>query len=334
MGLNSSKNQLYNLILESQISHYDETKNITRIEPKKIDEDIEYVNKINIIEKDEDEFFQDESYIKNYKIDNINKYPENCIGQIKCIHNGRNYISTGCVIGENIVLTLASNVYDIETNSFSSFIMYKHSNGKIYEPKKVNVTKIFGNNHLSKDNWATLIFDEEISKSFLGVEFIEIEYLPSIDIHIYGYNLDSELLYGNTNAETQDDNVITYKIPLKKGEIGSPLIQKIEDKYYVFGLNLSCNDKENKGNIFEKDIIQKINFLKEKKRKFIDESKVIDLDLSNKNLSPYIIECFNCYNFVNIQELNLSQNHIGVKGIYNLKNARLQSLKKIKFRFK
>ena len=51
MGLNSSKNQLYNLILESQISLYDETKDITRIEPKKMDdEDIEYVNNVNIIE--------------------------------------------------------------------------------------------------------------------------------------------------------------------------------------------------------------------------------------------------------------------------------------------
>ena len=330
MGLNSSKNQLYNLILESQISLYDETKDITRIEPKKMeDEDIEYVNNVNIIEKDEDELLQDDSLIKTYKIDNINKYPENCIGQIKCMINGRNYISTGCLIGENLVLTLASNVYDIETNSFSSYIIYKHSNGKIYEPIETNVTKIFGNNHLNKDNWATLIFEEEISKSFLGVEFIEIENLPLIDIHIYGYNLDNELYYGNTNAETQDDNVITYKIPLKEGETGSPLIQKIEDKYYVFGLNLSCNDNENKGNIFQKDIIQKINFFKEKKRKFIDETKVINLDLSNKNLSANIIECFNCYNFINIQELNLSQNHIGVQGIYNLKKARLQSLKKL-----
>ena len=51
--------------------------------------------------------------------------------------------------------------------------------------------------------------------------------------------------------------------------------------------------------------------------------------MSNKNLSANIIECFNCYNFINIQELNLSQNHIGVQGMYNLKNARLQSLKKL-----
>ena len=332
MGSDSSKNKLYNLILESQISLYDKNKqkDITRIEPKKIDdEDIENVNNLNIFEKDEDELFQDDSLIKNYKVENINKYPENCIGQIECIKNGKQFKSTGCLIGENLVLTLASNIYDIKTNSFSTEIIYKHSNGKKYEPIKNNVTKIFGNNHLSRDNWATLIFNEEISKSFLGVEFIEIETLPSIDIHIYGYNLNNELYYGYTNAETQDDNVITYKIPLKEGESGSPLIQKIEDKYYVFGLNLSCNENDNKGNIFEKDIIAKIYYIKEKKRKFIDESKVFVLDLSNQNLFSNDIEYFNCYNFINIQELNLSQNHIGVQGMYNLKNARLQSLKKL-----
>ena len=330
MGSDSSKNKLYNLILESQISLYDKNKqkDITRIEPKKIDdEDIENVNNLNTFEKDEDELFQDDSLIKNYKVENINKYPENCIGQIECIKNGKQFKSTGCLIGENLVLTLASNIYDIKTNSFSTEIIYKHSNGKKYEPIKNNVTKIFGNNHLSRDNWATLIFNEEISKSFLGVEFIEIETLPSIDIHIYGYNLNNELYYGYTNAETQDDNVITYKIPLKEGESGSPLIQKIEDKYYVFGLNLSCNENDNKGNIFEKDIIAKIYYIKEKKRKFIDESKVFVLDLSNQNLFSNDIEYFNCYNFINIQELNLSQNHIGVQGMYNLKNARLQSLK-------
>ncbi len=332
MGSDSSKNKLYNLILESQISLYDKNKlkDITRIEPKKIDdEDIENVNNLNTFEKDEDELFQDDSLIKNYKVENINKYPENCIGQIECIKNGKQFKSTGCLIGENLVLTLASNIYDIKTNSFSTEIIYKHSNGKKYEPIKNNVTKIFGNNHLSRDNWATLIFNEEISKSFLGVEFIEIETLPSIDIHIYGYNLNNELYYGYTNAETQDDNVITYKIPLKEGESGSPLIQKIEDKYYVFGLNLSCNENDNKGNIFEKDIIDKIYYIKEKKRKFIDESKVFVLDLSNQNLFSNDIEYFNCYNFINIQELNLSQNHIGVQGMYNLKNARLQSLKKL-----
>ena len=332
MGSDSSKNKLYNLILESQISLYDKNKqkDIKRIEPKKIDdEDIENVNNLNTFEKDEDELFQDDSLIKNYKVENINKYPENCIGQIECIKNGKQFKSTGCLIGENLVLTLASNIYDIKTNSFSTEIIYKHSNGKKYEPIKNNVTKIFGNNHLSRDNWATLIFNEEISKSFLGVEFIEIETLPSIDIHIYGYNLNNELYYGYTNAETQDDNVITYKIPLKEGESGSPLIQKIEDKYYVFGLNLSCNENDNKGNIFEKDIIDKIYYIKEKKRKFIDESKVFVLDLSNQNLSSNDIEYFNCYNFINIQELNLSQNHIGVQGMYNLKNARLQSLKKL-----
>ena len=320
MGSDSSKNKLYNLILESQISLYDKNKqkDITRIEPKKIDdEDIENVNNLNTFEKDEDELFQDDSLIKNYKVENINKYPENCIGQIECIKNGKQFKSTGCLIGENLVLTLASNIYDIKTNSFSTEIIYKHSNGKKYEPIKNNVTKIFGNNHLSRDNWATLIFNEEISKSFLGVEFIEIETLPSIDIHIYGYNLKNELYYGYTNAETQDDNVITYKIPLKEGESGSPLIQKIEDKYYVFGLNLSCNENDNKGNIFEKDIIDKIYYIKEKKRKFIDESKVFVLDLSNQNLFSNDIEYFNCYNFINIQELNLSQNHIGVQGMYN-----------------
>ena len=332
MGSDSSKNKLYNLILESQISLYDKNKqkDITRIEPKKIDdEDIENVNNLNIFEKDEDELFQDDSLIKNYKVENINKYPENCIGQIECIKNGKQFKSTGCLIGENLVLTLASNIYDIKTNSFSTEIIYKHSNGKKYEPIKNNVTKIFGNNHLSRDNWATLIFNEEISKSFLGVEFIEIETLPSIDIHIYGYNLHNKLFHGCTNAETQDDNVITYKIPLKEGQSGSPLIQKIEDKYYVFGLNLSCNENDNKGNIFEKDIIAKIYYIKEKKRKFIDESKVLFLDLSNNNLYANIIECFNCYNFINIQELNFSQNHIGAQGIYNLKNASLQSLKKL-----
>ena len=332
MGSNSSKNGLYNLILESQKKLYDKSQKITKIEPKRLEEeDKENINNLNLYENDIEDFSQDESFSKteNCKVENINSYPENCIGQILCTNNEKKYKSTGCLIGENLVLTLASNIYDINTNSFSSLVLYKHSNGKLYKPIKKNVTKIFNNNHLSKDNWATLIFDEQISKNFLGVEFLEIESLPSIDIHIYGYNLHNKLFYGCTNAETQDDNVITYKIPLKEGQSGSPLIQKIEDKYYVFGLNLSCNENENKGIIFDKYIIDRIYYLKEKKRKFIDESKVLFLDLSNNNFYANIIEDFNCFKFNNIQELNFSQNHIGAQGIYNLKNASLQSLKKL-----
>ena len=81
-------------------------------------------------------------------------------------------------------------------------------------------------------------------------------------------DLKMEIILWLTNAETQDDNVITYKIPLKEGQSGSPLIQKIEDKYYVFGLNLSCNENENKGNIFNEDIIT-IYLLYKRKRKNI-----------------------------------------------------------------
>ena len=85
MGSNSSNNRLYNLILESQKNLYDKSQKITKIEPKRLEEeDKENINNLNLYENDIEDFSQDESFskIENCKVENINSYPENCIGQI------------------------------------------------------------------------------------------------------------------------------------------------------------------------------------------------------------------------------------------------------------
>ena len=335
MGSDSSKNKLNFLILESQTNNYNSSKNILRIEPKtkEDNEEIENINNFeNINEKDDEIFQEDLNTNQNNKINNINKYPENCIGILEFEKDKIKGKGTASLISENIVLTSASNIYDFETKKFFSNISYKHSNGKIYKDidfKKI--TKNYGKNHLDEDNWAIIIFKSKISNYYLGIDYQEIDSLPSIEINIYGYNINGELFYGVTNAETQSDNTITYKFPCVKGENGAPLIKKVDNKYYIFGLNISCNEKNqlNYGNIFEKDTIKLIYYIKEKKRKFIDESTVISLDLSNKNLNCNDMKNFEVYQFSNIIDLNLANNNIKDKGIKNIINSRLQSLKKL-----
>ena len=329
MGSSPSKNKIKNLILESLKNNINPDIPILKMEPR------------FILESENDNYNQKEISIENENIDDLDSlslnneinnqkkcYPQNCIGQIIFYKNEIEYKITGSIIGENIILTLASLIYDFESKEFVSNIIFKDSNNIIYKNPNIKIYKNYINSNEKKNDLAILIFNEQISKYFLGIDLEEISNLPNLDINIYGLDINGNIFHGITNAENQEDNLINYNIKLKKGEEGSPLIKILNNKYYIIGLHIfTDNENKNYGNIFNEEIIQFIYDIKEKERIFIDESKVINLDLSNKNLSPFDMEFIKDFNFINLHTLNLSNNSIKIQGVYYLKQARLDNLK-------
>ena len=225
------------------------------------------------------------------------------------------------------MLTLASLIYDYNNDKYVNNIKFIDSNNNKYKNPEIIIFRKYKEFHQKKDDLAILIFQEKISKYFLGIDLQEIENLPNLELNIFGYNIQNKLFHGTTNADSQEDNLINYEINLNEGEEGSPLIKILDNKFYIIGLHISSSDNKNIGNIFSEEIIQFIYDIKEKNRIFIDESLVIKLDFSGKNLSPFDMEFIKEFNFINLHTLNLSNNAIKTQGVYYLKQARLDNLK-------
>ena len=333
MGSSPSKSKITNLILESLKNSINPDIAISKMEPRyplDYENDIYNQQEITVDNEENNDDFENSILNNNNEINDNKNYPQNCIGQISFFKNETEYKITGSIIGENIILTLASSIYDFETKNFVSNITFKDSNNIIYKNPEIKIYKNYITSNQKKDDLAILYFKEQISKFFLGIDLEEISNLPNIDINIYGLDLNGNLFHGITNAENQEDNLINYNILLKKGEEGSPLIKILDNKYYIIGLHIFTeenNENKNYGNIFNEEIIQFIYDIKEKERIFIDESKVINLDLSGQNLSPFDMEFIKDFNFEKLQILNLSNNSIKIQGVYYLKQARLENLK-------
>ena len=337
MGSLPSKNKITNLILESLKNDINYDNPISKMEPRlplefneinenQIEISIDNENEIHNENENDDLKSLMDSNNNEIKI-NKNNYLQNCIGQITFFKNEIENKITGSIIGENIILTLASLIYDFETKKFVSNISFKNINNKIFKNPEIRIYKNYIDSNEKKNDLAVLIFKEQISKYFLGIDLEEIDNLPNIEINIFGFDLNGKLFHGITNAENQEDNLINYEIDLKKGEEGSSLIKQLDNKYYIIGLHIFSENNKNYGNIFNEEIIQFIYEIKEKERIFIDESKVINLDLSGKNLTPFDMEFIKDFNFKNLHTLNLSNNSIKIQGIYYLIQARLDNLK-------
>ena len=331
MGSSPSKLKIQKLILESLKKEFDSNNAITRIEPRYKNEEEEsgsFEQLENTNENEIDNLLDNSELMnKNNEMNNNKNYPQNCIGQIIFLKNGIEEKITGSIIGENFVLTLASLIYDYNNDKYVNNIKFIDSNNNKYKNPEIIIFRKYKEFHQKKDDLAILIFQEKISKYFLGIDLQEIENLPNLELNIFGYNIQNKLFHGTTNADSQEDNLINYEINLNEGEEGSPLIKILDNKFYIIGLHISSSDNKNIGNIFSEEIIQFIYDIKEKNRIFIDESLVIKLDFSGKNLSPFDMEFIKEFNFINLHTLNLSNNAIKTQGVYYLKQARLDNLK-------
>lgn len=332
MGSLSSKQKIDDLILESLKRKEIPDVPISKIEPLNKIEEENYQSIQNSFQNYEEDDNIDTSDLisKNIIINERKKrYPENCIGQIIYYKNGRQEKKTGSIIGENFILTLASNLYDFQNQKYYSNIKFIDSNNKTHENPKIKIFEDYKTSNSQKDNFGILIFKENISNNcFLGIHLHENLY--NIDLNIYGYDLEDNLCQATLNIENKNNQnfFVSYDLKLKQGEEGAPIIENIGNKYYIIGLNLQTNEEpENSATLINKDIIKFINNVKINDRKFFEEEEVVDLKLSNKDLSSYHIEFLKEFNLINLRFLDLTNNYIKTKGIFYLSKAKFNGLK-------
>ena len=164
MGSSPSKNKIKNLILDSLKNNINPDIPILTMEPR------------FILESENNNYNQKEISIENENIDDLDSlslnneinnqkkcYPQNCIGQISFFKNETEYKITGSIIGENIILTLASSIYDFETKNFVSNISYN----KIEETLFINKIAI-NKNIYSFKSILSYIKEESPVCSFYG----------------------------------------------------------------------------------------------------------------------------------------------------------------------
>ena len=151
MGSLTSKNKITNLILESLKNDINYDNPISKMEPRlplefneinenQIEISIDNENEIHNENENDDLKSLMDSNNNEIKI-NKNNYLQNCFGQIIFFKNDIENKITGSIIGENIILTLASLIYDFETKKFVSNISFKNINNKIFKNPEIRIYK-------------------------------------------------------------------------------------------------------------------------------------------------------------------------------------------------
>jgi hypothetical protein len=96
--------------------------------------------------------------------------------------------------------------------------------------------------------------------------------------------------------------------------------------YYVVGMI----DKNYKPSYFDQETLKflydQVNKAELSSKEGIDENKVIELDLSKKNIGPSHIKLLIEYNFNRLRKLNLLKNQIGPQGAFYLGQSKFDSL--------
>ena len=96
--------------------------------------------------------------------------------------------------------------------------------------------------------------------------------------------------------------------------------------YYVVGMI----DKNYKPSYFDQETLkflyEQVNKAELSSKEGIDENKVIELDLSKKNIGPSHIKLLIEYNFNRLRKLNLLKNQIGPQGAFYLGQSKFDSL--------
>ena len=259
----------------------------------------------------------------------------------------RKYYGTGALIGRNIVLTAATNVFDNYKSGLQSSdveFFTGVNNGDIY--KKSKVIKIFVPDLYKKgvdeEDFAILILEDNLGDEcgYYGIREFPTDLNSQIEI--YGYPGDKMIeqnngkyfkyLYGMKGDFEFYNNLITYsKIDTMPGQTGSPIcIEANLQSRYIIGVHVRGHrGKTNEGVYLSKariDLINEwVNTLT--KESYTNENKSLTLDLSCSHLSSEVLDYLSKREDLRLlSKLNLWKNNIGSEGVGKLCKCNLKML--------
>ena len=270
------------------------------------------------------------------------------------------------LVEENIVVTLASNLYNVKYGGDAKTVRTSFSDDKI-KPSNILFHECFLSNKSTTNpehQLAVLIYDHKVFEEYLGVRSEVIgdggnlflvascglkksstEYANSdevdtnaylertegpfkqSDIHSLFVSLDQEII-----EDTNDDEHLYTKC------IGAPVYYKdLNNDIYVIGIltkdhNIMRISKEHIVFLLEKvSIGQKM--LHSGGIDNIEEDKILKLDLSRNDFGPLDIKYLSEFNLKNLIYLDLGSNAIKPQGAYYLSQGKYPQLKTLNLNF-
>lgn len=216
-----------------------------------IEESIECVKTEKLNFKENKSF----NYIKGNNIDN--ETYNVAIGKVVSCFNIYNksinsyvkqyYMSTGFLVGKDIVLSTAHSIFmDVTINEYNDNIYNPTFADEVYfildNEDDINVNRIYidvSYYNETKNDWSILKIDEEIGSKYGYFNLASNFNFYDSTICISGYSIEdtSNLtkLYGN--IKFINGNEYMSQIKTKEGQSGSPYIIQLDHKYYVIGIH-------------------------------------------------------------------------------------------------
>ena len=212
---------------------------------------------------------------KRERIENTEAWPNRVHGLVLAEYpndkNGIELWGTGTLIGPNLVITAAHNIYDHDLEKRAKSVKFIPGlNGKTAPFNKIGVKRFFypeefANEPGKKEDFALLILDENIGDKigYFGMNVLSEAEIKAKVVNITGYPQDKieekdefyEMWGMSGKVEEVDKEHISYKIATYRGQSGSSVYYKEEDE------NKNENENENENEYYVIGVHKKYNQL-------------------------------------------------------------------------
>ncbi len=181
-------------------------------------------------------------------IDKTHEFPWSCICQLRMRwSNGASGIGTGTLIGKDVVLTAAHNLYHKQYGRVETIdvIPGYSSGGGPFGTKQTsafNYNDDFENDQSLKNDYGII----RLGSSFAGTGFLGMGNLSNSDLsnallNIAGYSeygsYGDRLYFHSGGTTSYDQDSIQYNLDTEEGASGAPIFIRINSQIYVIGIH-------------------------------------------------------------------------------------------------
>ncbi|MCQ2818916.1 MAG: hypothetical protein MJ252_16750 [archaeon] len=296
-------------------------------------------------------------------------YPQRAIGTLKAVFRHGEKSGTCFLIESNVLVTAATNVFDVEYGGKAKEVMTTFSEEKIKADNILLVSNLDRRKKKS-DYLAVMVFTTNVLDEWLGVEMMALDVLKEKDLYLVGSigeeedeKKSADNIASILNKENPTDpslNNSDKKELFKKSDLhqinvtvnsimgrndaeklkvcyGAPVFYKeCNNNSYVVGFLTSESrieflNQENMRLLVEGVIKGKAS--KKKDEKKIEEDKIEKLDLSRNDFGPLDIKYLSEFNLKNLIDLDLSSNSIKPQGVFYFTQGKYPCLKTLNLNF-